>query len=135
MLTVKTLLHSSPIHGLGVFADEFILKGTVIWEFREPFDAYLTDEFVENLPDVARQTIHRYCDHDSSGWLVVADDSRFFNHSGTPNTTVLEDSMIANRDIAVGEEITQDYGASCDLHMANGWIREAEASNAGMIAE
>jgi hypothetical protein len=33
MLLVRTTLRPSGVHGLGLFADEFIPKGFVIWRF------------------------------------------------------------------------------------------------------
>ncbi len=38
MLLVKTKIGQSNISGIGVFADEFIPKGTVIWRYQEGFD-------------------------------------------------------------------------------------------------
>ena len=43
MLLVKTYLDRSPIHGLGVFAAEFIRKGTRVWRFVESFDRVYSD--------------------------------------------------------------------------------------------
>ena len=37
-MTVKTIIKESDIHGIGLFADEFIPKGTKIWEFTPNFD-------------------------------------------------------------------------------------------------
>lgn len=37
MLLIKTKLDLSKIHGVGLFADEFIAKGTKIWEYRPNF--------------------------------------------------------------------------------------------------
>ena len=42
MLLVKTYLDKSLIHGVGVFADEFIKKGTLMWEFNPLIDVVLT---------------------------------------------------------------------------------------------
>ncbi len=42
MLLVKTHLGKSKINGIGLFADEFISKGKVIWKFTPGFDFVLT---------------------------------------------------------------------------------------------
>lgn len=42
MLLIKTKLELSKIHGVGLFADEFIAKGTKIWEYRPNFDKAFT---------------------------------------------------------------------------------------------
>lgn len=118
MLLVRTKVLPSGIHGLGLFADQFIAKGSTVWEYREPFDTYLSDDFVKSLPDVARQAIEETCDHDGAGWLVCADNSRFINHCKDANTDCVQEPgfLIANRGIQSGDEITQDYRQSCDLH-------------------
>ena len=38
MLLVKTRLGASAIHGIGLFADEFIPKDTVTWRFTPGLD-------------------------------------------------------------------------------------------------
>lgn len=119
MLVVNTILRPSGIHGIGVFADEYIRRGTTVWKYFKGFDYYLSNTFVSSLPLLARGVITRFCDHNSMGWLVVPDNARFFNHSGRANTIELPNHqglLIASRDIAVGEEITEDYGDECDFH-------------------
>jgi uncharacterized protein len=60
MLLVKTYVDRSAIHGLGVFAAEFIRKGTKIWRFVEGFDrAYSPKEFAR-LPKAARDFLKDY---------------------------------------------------------------------------
>ena len=38
MLFVKTRLGESLLHGIGLFADEFIARHTVLWKFTPGFD-------------------------------------------------------------------------------------------------
>jgi SET domain-containing protein len=49
--------------------------------------------------------------------LFSGDHSKFFNHSGQPNTTMSSDgyACLANRRIAAGEELTSDYGQLLDV--------------------
>src|SRR3954469_1637143 len=47
MLLVKTRLGPSTIHGIGVFADEDIPRGTIVWSFNPLIDKALTDEEIE----------------------------------------------------------------------------------------
>jgi SET domain-containing protein len=42
--------------------------------------------------------------------VLSADDDRFTNHSGTPNTKYCGEYSIAVRDILPDEEITANYG-------------------------
>lgn len=132
MLLVKTKVLPSDIHGLGLFVDQFVAKGSTVWEYRESFDTYLSDDFVQSLPDVARQAIEDTCDHDGNGWLVCADNSRFINHSDDANTDCIQEPgfLIANRPIYPGEEITQDYQKSCDLYHGFGGVSGKKAQQA-----
>lgn len=111
MLLVKTRLKRSSLHGLGVFAAEFIPRGAVVWKYVEGVDHRLSAEFVESLPDPARSAILHYCALWGGGYVVSADNARFLNHSETPNlrTVSAPDIDIAIREIYEGEELTEDY--------------------------
>ena len=54
MLLVRTRLGLSPIHGVGLFAAEFIREATMIWRFGPAIDLRLTDEQIEQLPAPCR---------------------------------------------------------------------------------
>lgn len=111
MLLVRTILKPSGIHGHGVFAAQFIPKGTRVWEYREGFDHRVSSEFVEQLPEPAHSAIRHYSGFWGGGYVISADDARFLNHSETPNlrTFAEPDCDIAIRDIQVGEELLEDY--------------------------
>ncbi len=116
MLLVKTRLAPSTIHGIGLFADEFIPKGTEVWKFVPGFDLALSVDEVESLPEMAKAWIEQYgyLDLNLRRWIVCIDDARFFNHSQDPNTEegAPDDPFgvdVASRDIKAGEEITCDY--------------------------
>jgi len=100
MLIVKTRIAPSAIQGIGLFAMEFIPKGTVIWEFTPGFDAYVKAEDVHRLPLPAKFQMLKYCHRDqvTGHYVLCADDARYFNHS-----------EVAARDIQPGEELTCDY--------------------------
>ncbi len=119
MLLVQTKIGPSPIHGIGIFADEFIPKGTRIWEYRSGVDSKLSEAFVRSLPAPAQTHMRNYAykNRVTGEYVLCGDDARFFNHSDTPNTEDLDDSVlvegegvtIAARDIQPGEEIVSDY--------------------------
>lgn len=110
MLLVQTYLDRSPIHGIGLFAGEFIPKGTVIWSFTPGLDLKLRPGRVERLPEPARAWVLHYGYYlaDEKRWVVCVDDARFFNHSADPNTRNTR-TTVALRDIEKGEELTSDY--------------------------
>jgi uncharacterized protein len=112
VLTVKTHIGPSPLHGIGLFADEFIPKGAPVWRFVEGFDVRVAPEVVEQLSDPAKEQLHKYSyrDEESGFFDLCADDARFFNHSDAPNTmSLLGEVDVASRDILAGEELTCDY--------------------------
>ena len=111
MLLVKTTIGLSTIHGLGLFAAEFIPKDTLIWTFQPDFDLMLSEEALERLAIPAREQVLRYCYLDNGMFILCADDARFFNASRTPNCIpdALGQHSVAARDIVAGEELTEDY--------------------------
>ena len=111
MLKIRTRLAPSAIHGIGLFADEPIAAGTVVWEYDPHFDVAFSEAHLGSLSAAARQQVERYSYFEEAlaCHVLCGDDARFMNHSPTPNTEELEMCTVAARDIAVGEEITADY--------------------------
>ena len=109
MLLVNTYLDKSTIHGLGVFAAEFIAKGTKIWRFVEGFDRVYSPKQFSKLPKAARDFIRFHGYRVDGEILLTVDHDRHINHSDDPNTILKSGYAIACRDIAKGVEITNDY--------------------------
>lgn len=115
MLLVNACASISKIHGIGLIAQEFIPKGTRIWEFREGIDLQFTSEQLNQLSPVSKQQVLQYCDGDYDPELGIytlsVDDARFTNHADQPNTVMSEEGRItvATKDIQPGEEITWNY--------------------------
>mgnify|MGYP001579136708 CR=1 FL=1 len=112
MLQVKTYLDKSPIHGFGLFADEDISKGTIVWRMSS-LDMILEQEEFDKLPEVAQAYICHHGDWDIVMQKITMsfDNDKFINHeSNTPNLTYNKNQTTeANRDIKKGEEITINY--------------------------
>lgn len=124
MLLVPTYVRESPIQGLGLYAAAPIPKGTLIWQLAPGFDAILKDNYVAALPDLARAFVERYSIVSKlhpNAVILHGDNTRFINHSTTPNTDNDRDpeKTFALRDIAKDEEITADYKDCCELYRAN----------------
>jgi uncharacterized protein len=109
MMLVKTYLDRSRIHGIGVFADEFIARETKIWRFVEGFDRVYSAKKFAKLPKPAREYIKRYGYRVDGEILFTVDHDCHVNHSDHPNTYLKNGYVIARCNIASGEEITNDY--------------------------
>lgn len=122
MLLIKTLVKTSPIAGLGLFADEDIKQGEIIWRYDPQTCALFTKEQVDTLLTSAQnaESIRYYLTY---GWyvsqlggiVVCLDNGRFVNHSPESNLgqiNAIDDGWrysFALRDIEKGEELTENY--------------------------
>lgn len=120
MLKVKTSIRKSEIAGNGLFAEEDIREGTVIWTFVQGFDVVFTQDQIKALPEAAQEYLSHHVFIKDGKIIFSADNDRFTNHSNNPNTAFAPDgSFVAVRDIPNGTEITIDYKSFDD-----GWIEE-----------
>jgi hypothetical protein len=97
--------------GWGVFATRALPKGTIVWAL-DPLDQKFTAAHVAALPAHAQSALEKYSYIDARGRHILCwDHGRFFNHSCAANCLSLGyDFELAVRDIAAGEELTDDYG-------------------------
>lgn len=120
MILIKISLNRSDIHGIGCFTKEFVKKGQLIWKFDDKFDLVLSKEYVDNLPEGAKDNFlnYAYISKPTGEYVLCSDDSKFFNHDNDPNVSCVipEGSKnndllcFATRDINEGEELTCNYG-------------------------
>jgi len=101
----------SPDMGYGVFATRDIPAGTITY-VRDPFEITFTQAEFAAIDEPYKSVIDRYCYTDRHGTLIMGwDFSKYVNHSCEANTLLTAFGFdIAVRDIAAGEEITDDYG-------------------------
>lgn len=114
MLKVRTRLAKSTVHGIGLFADELIPGGMVVWEFDPCFDVVFSREDLDALSCPARAQVEKYSyfERELGAYVLCGDDARFMNHCAAPNTAEARGMRtLAARAIAVGEEITCDYAS------------------------
>jgi hypothetical protein len=117
MLLVKTKIGSSKIDGIGLFADQFIPKGTPIWKYQEGFDLEINKSELDKLSESSRSQFLKYAyrNPEIDKYILCFDDARFWNHSENPNcqdtypSGEKEGIDTALRDIQKGEELTIDY--------------------------
>lgn len=115
MIHVKYKLNTSTYHGIGLFADQEIKKGELVYTPSPLLDVNLTQEASDSLDEKEREEMRYwgYFDEPSQRWHVDFDVSHFINHAY--DATITQDPghasayLIATRDISVGEELTQNY--------------------------
>ena len=114
MILVHTTLEPSHRHGIGLFAAEFIPKGTVTWKYDPYFDTSFPESAIERMSLPAREKFmsYAYFDDDLKEYVLCFDDQRFINHCST-NWNILSTPQmdVAARDIGIGEELLCDYRA------------------------
>lgn len=96
--------------GYGVFATEFIPRGTITW-VQDSFDQVFSPAQASALSRFHQTVLEKYAFTDARGSYVLCWDlGRFVNHSCAPAAlSPGYDFEIAVRDIARGEELTDDY--------------------------
>lgn len=128
MLLVKTTVKPSEIAGLGLFADQEIKKGDIIWKYTPETCSLLTQEqfqvllgsFHKTEKDLIKYYLtYSYYQKSLNGAVLCLDNSRFVNHSDTPNMAgashlapnIAWQYSLALRDIKEGEELTENYAS------------------------
>jgi uncharacterized protein len=113
MLLISTYVAPSSIEGLGVFVDEYVSRGSLIWKFNPKFDILVNEGELGSLPAHVQSFIARYSyPHlEMAGHRVIdVDNGKYMNHSLVPNTDFrIFDRGYALTDLAPGDEITCNY--------------------------
>lgn len=101
----------SPEIGYGVFAKEFIPKGTIVY-VKDSLEIEVTPKKYEKLDEYARSVVDKYSYRDERGYRIVSwDFAKYVNHSCNRNTVSTGYGFeIAVRDILPNEEVTDEYG-------------------------
>lgn len=97
--------------GYGVFATQPIAKGTVVY-VKDPLELEITPQKYKEYDPVLQETIEKYSYMDENGVRIMSwDHAKYVNHCCQCNTMSTGYGFeIAIRDIAAGEEITDEYG-------------------------
>ena len=128
MLLVKTSKDLSPIHGIGLFAAEKIMKGTMVWKFLKGFDLEIGPKLLSKMSDPARGQVlsYAYFNDKKNTYILCSDDARFINHSDNPYTIDIgfneeEGITVAAKDIEIGDEITSNYSSFHKKFLESGY--------------
>ena len=105
------LVHVNDHIGYGVFATKLIPRGAITW-VRDDLDQVFTPEQCAGMAPIYRDILNKYTFMDGSGKMILCwDHARFVNHSCDANClSAGYDFEFAIRDIAAGEELSDDYG-------------------------
>ena len=101
----------NPLIGSGIFATQFIPKGTLTY-VKDSLEIDLSPNQYLLNNEVMRQIIDKYSYINEKGHYIISwDQAKHINHSCEPNTISTGYGFeFAIRDIQPGEEITDDYG-------------------------
>jgi SET domain-containing protein len=116
MLQVKTIVKESSIPGAGkgLFADQFIPKGSFVWIWNPIIDKEISTNMLQYMTELEQVFVNKYGYREGNKIFLCSDDAKYFNHSFTPNCIDyyhktwggVTEALI---DINIGDEITSDY--------------------------
>jgi len=114
MITINYKIKPSQldIDGLGLFTEESVKKGHVIYQHTDQLDLLFDQSDLLSLPEEEQRFIKHYGFQDkrTGKFRLDHDDIRFLNRSDDPNMEPDgKGNLIAVRDISPGEELTEDY--------------------------
>lgn len=121
MYLIKIKAGDSQIQGKGVFADQKILKGGLVWKFTEGHDKTLSQDDYSKLSKAEKEYLEKvaYLSATSKCYVFPPenDPALYTNHDQiNHNLSVVVDPtissepyFIANRDIEIAEELTNNY--------------------------
>jgi len=121
MYVKKVLVRESKVNGNGVFADELIERGSVVWKYKEDYDKAISIEKYELLDDKQKAILNRIAYLSPTSNLYVYppqdDPAIYTNHSNDEfNISVVFDKeissepfFVSNRVIEKGEELLNNY--------------------------
>lgn len=120
MYVVPVKVSKSEIDGSGVFAEASIAKESIVWVYKDGHDLSLTPDEYKLLTLNKKNILNKiaYLSPWSGLWVFPPhnDPAQFTNHSPRNNLSVVFDDkisaepyFIANKDIEVGEELTNNY--------------------------
>jgi len=113
MLVISTYVERSEIGGLGLFAGQDIKEGDIIWFLDPSVDQIFDKEEFEHMLSVLyndnNEKFRKWSYKRGDTYVLCADNTKFANHSETPNCKAERLYDVALRDIVKGEELTYNY--------------------------
>jgi len=124
MYTIEIYEDKSNIHGNGIFSEEFIPKGFIIF-YLSSNENYISKNEAQSFSAEKRDQLSKYGVEDEAGNWTMSDGDA--NHSCDANVlSLFIDGIycdIAVKDIQAGDEIALDYGL---LYSSFSWSMECK---------
>ena len=115
MIHINYKLDKSDNHGIGLFTNEDLESGQLVYTASPLLDLNITQAEFDSL-DAAEQNEIRwwgFFDEPTQKWHVDFDVSKFINHSAdatlTQDTSHSAAYLVTTRKVKKGEELTQNY--------------------------
>lgn len=115
MMPIKYKLDKSDRHGIGLFTDENLIKGQLVYVASPVLDTNISQLQFDSLDEKEKEEV-RYWGFkipENNTWHVDFDVSKFINHSFDPTVTQdpnhKEAYLVTTRIVKKGEELTQNY--------------------------
>ena len=117
--------------GFGVVATAAIPKGTITW-VQDELDIVFPSKKPRELKPLTRQLLDKYSFRNHKGeYILCWDIAKYINHSFNSNClSSAYNFEVAIRDIAVGEELTDDYGY---LNLEETFVPQDEGSDRKVV--
>lgn len=117
--------------GFGVVATKTISKGTITW-VQDDLDLVFPPEKPSELKPLLREMLEKYSFRNHKGEHILCwDIAKYVNHSFKSNClSTAYNFELAIRNIAAGEELTDDYGY---LNLSESFIPEDEGTTRKIV--
>lgn len=115
MIHINYSIDRSGLHGVGLFSNQDIEEGQVIYTASPLLDLNITQEQFDQLDEKEKREVRwwGFFDEPTQMWHVDFDVSKFINHSYEANVTqsghTTDAYLVSKRFIKAGEELTQNY--------------------------
>ena len=114
MINIKYKIKESKTHGVGLFVDQDVEAGDLIYTPSPLLDVDITEKEFGSLSSSEQKEVmyYGYFNTKTYKWHVAFDMIKILNHGHGDGSNVTQNKdmiMTAKRDIAKGEELLQDY--------------------------
>ena len=121
-LIIKTYIKETLNKGIGLFSNQFIKQGEIMWIYENNFIKRYTLEEFNKMEPLQKEFLEHYGVIEFDGmWLLDLDDTRFINHSNDPNVKFDSENTLANNGKALKDikDMKDDVKSLMDFKTRN----------------